>query len=202
MIVKTFCAGGYASNTYLLISGDSAAIIDPSIGYDELMRLLLGNMPKINYIILTHAHFDHILKIDEWKEQTGAEVLVGEKECSALSDPYVNCYRIFLRKSAGYFGEYKTLSDNEIINLGTESIKVVFTPGHTAGGIALYADNSLFVGDTVFAYGAIGRTDLPGSDYKKLSESIKKIQSFPDDTKIFPGHGEPTYVSLIKKLRI
>ena len=159
-------------------------------------------MPSVKYIILTHAHFDHMLEINDWVKKTGATVLVGEKDAPALSDPYLNCFRIFLRMSAGYFGKYKPLQHKDRIMLGDEWLDVIFTPGHTQGAIALYNGKSLFVGDTVFAYGAVGRTDLPGSSHKELCDSIRIIKSFPDNTDIYPGHGESTSVSLIKNLRI
>ena len=202
MQIHTFFRGGYASNSYFLVTDSEACIIDPSIGYDDVLRYLGGNMPNVKYIILTHAHFDHMLDISDWKEKTGATVIVGKDCAAALSDPYLNLFRPFLRKNEGYFGDYQTVSDGDELTLSGENFKFIETPGHQAGAIAILSGKYCFVGDTVFAYGGVGRTDLPGSDHTDLIRSIKKIAALPEDTVIYPGHGEPTYARYLKNLNI
>jgi len=202
MKIQTFFQGGFASNTYVLTSQGEAAIIDPSVEYDELIKAYGNNVPHFKYIILTHVHFDHMLEINTWKEKTGATVLVGKDAAPSLSDPYLNLFRPFLRKNEGYYGEYKTVSEGSVIKLGEESLTVLDTPGHACGAIALYGKDMCIVGDTVFAYGALGRTDLPGSNGALLLESLKKIISLPDNTVIYPGHGEPSMVKYLKNIKI
>lgn len=90
----------------------------------------------------------------------------------------------------------KPLINNSELEVGNLSLKVVHTPGHTPGSVCFYSkkENILFSGDTIFADGNYGRTDLACGDAKKLNESIKKILSFPDDTLVYPGHGEETSI--------
>ena len=89
----------FASNTYIISSNGEAAIIDPSVPFDN--DYIDG---KVKYIFLTHAHFDHMLEIDDWVEKTGATVLVGSNDIPALSDSNINCYRLFSGVDKGYYG--------------------------------------------------------------------------------------------------
>ena len=189
---------GYASNCYLLSSGENYAVVDPSVSFDEASRQRFIKPQTVKYIIVTHAHFDHILEIDSWVKATCAKVLVGEADRCALSDSVRNCYSTFLGSRGGYFGESIPLSDNSNIPLGEDFINVISLPGHTPGGIGLYFNDTLIVGDTVFV-GGFGRYDLPGGDFDALKGSIKRVLSYPRDTFILPGHGEGAKISIINK---
>ena len=189
---------GYGSNCYLISSGDSLAVVDPSVSFEDVSRKRFIKPGNVKYIIVTHAHFDHILEINSWVKATGARVLVGEADRCALSDPVRNCYSMFLRSSDGYFGDSTPLSDNSVVTLGDDLIKIISLPGHTPGGIALYFNDTLIVGDTVFASG-FGRYDLPGGDFDALKGSIKRVLSYPDTTFVLPGHGDGASIGTIKK---
>ena len=185
----------YASNSYLVCSENECAVIDPSLPYYS--GVLRGN--KLRYIILTHGHFDHFLEIDSWVKSTGAPVLISNCDKSALSDPFRNCYRMFLGADRGYFGECVSIEDGDSLLIGDEPMRVMACPGHTPGSITLLTDDVAFVGDTVFAGGAYGRYDLPGGDVASLADSIKKICKLPEDTVVYPGHGEVTTIKEINK---
>ena len=189
---------GYASNCYLLSLGENYAVVDPSVSFEEASRQRFIKPGSVKYIIVTHAHFDHILEIDSWTCATGAKVLIGEADRCGLSDPVRNCYSMFLGANGGYFGDSIPLSDNSNIPLGDDFIDVISLPGHTPGGIGLYFNGNLIVGDTVFASG-FGRYDLPGGDFDALKGSIKRVLSYPRDTFILPGHGEGAQISIINK---
>ena len=189
---------GYASNCYLLSSGENYAVVDPSVSFDEASRQRFIKPQTVKYIIVTHAHFDHILEIDSWVKATDAKVLVGEADRCGLSDPVRNCYPMFLGTNSGYFGDSIPLSDNSNIPLGEDFINVISLPGHTPGGIGLYFNDTLIVGDTVFV-GGFGRYDLPSGDFDALKGSIKRVLSYPRDTLILPGHGEGAKISIINK---
>lgn len=175
---------GYASNTYVISSNDETAVIDPSYPYNE--SLIVG---KLKYIILTHSHFDHMLEIDSWQKATGAPVLVSEYEEKAPADANYNCYKLFLGVENGYYGPVTTIHDGDELILGAETLKVIECPGHTQGSIALYSAPFAFVGDTIFEGGGFGRFDLPGGDFFKLRESLKKLTKLPEGTTVLPGHG-------------
>ena len=113
----------FAANCYLLSSAGEYAVVDPTHPYDPT---LVNGIVK--YVLLTHAHFDHILEIDSWVVNTGAEVLLATEEIGALSDPMRNCYKLYDGTDNGYFGKARGLSDGEVILLGDTSISVVTCP--------------------------------------------------------------------------
>ena len=177
----------FASNCYLINSGEEYAIIDPTTPFDP--SLYTG---KLRYILLTHAHFDHILDINDWVENTGAPVFLSSEEVVALSDPMRNCYKLYNGTDNGYFGIATGLNDGDVLEFGDTQIKIIHCPGHTAGCATYLCDGNAFVGDTVFAGGGYGRFDLPSGNFVLLKDSINKLISLPDDTIFFPGHGEST----------
>ena len=193
-----FCPRGYmGSNAYLIVSGSEAAIVDPSIPFEQV-KSALGDA-SLRYVLLTHCHFDHILKVSEYVEQTGAEVIIGESDRAGLSSPITNCYRLFFGIDDGYFGRVTGVSGGYRLAIGDEEIKVISTPGHTAGGVCYLTDGALFAGDTVFAGGGYGRCDLPGGDAPTLFASISRLCELPDGLVVYAGHGEDTTTEEIKR---
>ena len=199
MEIYKFLSSGLRSNCYVLISGNEGAVIDPSISYNSVMSGLANKEFKFKYIIITHAHFDHFFELESWQEITGATVLVGAKDGYALGDGELNGYLSFLGINGGYGGPFKTLSGGDSVTLGTEALKIIHTPGHSPGGITLVCDGAVFVGDTVFADGAVGRTDLHGGNRQELFDSIRKILTLEDSLTVYSGHGRSTTISEIKK---
>ncbi len=189
---------GYASNSYLISSANQYAVIDPSIPYEEICETAYIPAGALKYILVTHAHFDHILEIDSWVNATGATVIVSESDRAALSDSYRNCYSLFLNEDKGYFGEARSVNENDMLMLGDEFIEIISLPGHTPGCIAFKIGDDMFVGDTVFAFG-YGRYDLPGGDFDSLKSSIKKLMSYSDEVRVYSGHGESSTIGSIKK---
>lgn len=187
----------FGSNMYIVESCGEFAVIDPSVSFIDAARKHPELKHGTRYIIVTHAHFDHILEIDSWKRETGAEVLVGRYDAPALSDPYKNAYRIFFGLEKGYYGQYTELDEGNAFELGDERFQVMWTPGHTPGGVCLFFTGNIFVGDTVFADGGLGRYDLPGGDFEALMHSIKHIASLDKSHTVYPGHGRATDISEI-----
>ena len=187
-IKKLISPHSFAANCYLISSDGEYAVIDPTAPYNE--SLIDGTL---KYVLLTHAHFDHILEIDSWAK-AGAEVLIYEEEKAALSDSVRNLYKMFCGSDGGYFGEARGLSDGEIITLGSSMIQLIACPGHTIGSASYLCDGHAFVGDTVFAGGGYGRTDLPTGNSVLLRESILRLASLPESVIFHPGHGESTTV--------
>lgn len=189
---------GFASNTYIIESSGEIMIVDPSIEYLQALKQHPECSWGVKFIAVTHCHFDHILTLDEWRERTGATVLVSEADGFGLSDSYRNAYSLFLGVDKGYHGPYLTVSDGQTLKLGNDEFKIISTPGHTGGGISLLFDGHLFVGDTVFADGGYGRYDLPSGDYDTLMSSIRRIAMLPKDIKVYPGHGRSTDIGEIR----
>ena len=182
----------YGSNCYLISSNGEFAVIDPSLDYYEAVKQYPEIEGRVKYVLLTHAHFDHILAIDSWADKCEA-VCVGFADAEYLSDASKNCYLGFLGVVYGYDGEYNTLADGDILELGDEKITVISCPGHTPGGVSYKISEKVFCGDTVFAKGGYGRCDLPGGDINVLEKTLMKLFSrLPNETVFYPGHGETT----------
>ncbi len=191
MNIHTLYPRGYfGSNCYLIEDNDSWAVIDPSVYYRVAQKEYPEMEGKIKYILLTHAHFDHIYAIDSWVQECD-KVIIGEGDLPALADPVLNCFQGFLGVRGGYFGTATAVRDGDMLKLGTQTIRVISTPGHTPGGVSYKIGDATFVGDTIFEGGGYGRTDLPGGDEDELWSSIFKLFSQNMIGKFYPGHGAP-----------
>lgn len=188
----------FGSNTYILNSDGEGAVIDPSIDYFDVRDMLIREGIKIKYILITHAHFDHFLKIESWVDATHAKVVVGEADAPALADSKLNCYWQFMRFDYGYKGEYTSVRDGDVIRFGNAELVAIETPGHSRGSISYLGEGALFSGDVLFAGGGFGRVDLPGGDFRILMQSIKRLLTYPDCTKVYCGHGEETTILQLK----
>ncbi len=190
MIIKTIPVGPIMANCYILGCQETkkAIVIDPGDEPDRILMALAQSKFTVAYILNTHGHFDHVGGNKKMKEVTGAVLAIHEEDEPMLSQ---------LSASAASFGlsaenspaADQYLREGDTISAGNISLKVIHTPGHTRGGVCLYAPGYLFSGDTLFA-GSIGRTDLPGGDYDTLISSIKtKLLPLPKNTIVYPGHG-------------
>jgi glyoxylase-like metal-dependent hydrolase (beta-lactamase superfamily II) len=179
--IKKLVVGFLDTNCYIISFGKKAVLIDPGENYERILKELEGL--KLERIILTHLHFDHITAAKKIKEATGALILCHKADLKILNKD------IFSEKNIDTF-----LKDREIINIGSWKFKIISTPGHTPGSICLYLVGAnghspiLFSGDTIFA-GSIGVTNYPGGDFNKIKSSIeKKLLTLPDDVRVYPGH--------------
>ena len=199
--MKAECYNGrfFAANCYL-VSDDAEtefAIVDPSVPPSNVTEQR-GSLPPIKYIVLTHAHYDHMLHVDEWRALTRAPLAVHTADSPALGNGELNVYRMFTGRDGGT-GEAEILfSDGDTLSLGKESFAVWHTPGHTPGSICLYTDGMLISGDTLFA-GTIGRTDLPGGRDEDMQKSLCRLFSFEKDALLYSGHGPKSTLLREKK---
>jgi glyoxylase-like metal-dependent hydrolase (beta-lactamase superfamily II) len=185
----------YASNSYLISSGNECAVIDPSAPF--IPEQLEGR--ELKYILLTHGHFDHFLEIDSWIAGTNARVIISKNDKESLADSHKNCYSLFLYRDNGYYGEVETVSEGDTLLLGNDQIIISEYPGHTPGSIVYTVGTDAFVGDVAFAGGGYGRFDLPGGNMKALMQSLERIIHLDDNTVLHPGHGDITTVADYKK---
>ncbi len=184
----------FSANTYIISSSGECAVVDPSVPFSD--ELGIG---EVKYIFLTHAHFDHMLCIDDWVSKTGADVIVSEADANKLSDGNSNCYTLFSGRNDGYFGKYQIMKEGDEFDLGSEKLRVMEVPGHTSGSVVLISDGVAFVGDTVFSGGGFGRWDLPTGDLSALKKSIIRICELDENTVLYCGHGDSTTVSKYKE---
>ncbi len=200
MIVKKLEVGPIMANCYILgcEKTKEAVVIDPGDDSDKILMLLSDKKLKVKYIINTHGHFDHVGANKKMKEVTGASIMIHAEDEPMLSqlDRAAASFGLSAENSPG---ADQNLKDGDEVTFGEITLKVIHTPGHSRGGVALYTTGYLFVGDTLFA-GSIGRTDLPGGDYNTLISSIKeKLFVLPDETVVYTGHGPETTLSREKR---
>ncbi len=195
MEIKTFTSGPFQVNSYLITNKKEAIIIDPFESKEILKEI---KDYKIKYIILTHGHIDHILAVNELKEKTNAKIAIHRDDLDLLNNENENMSISFNVKLKKITPEI-ILEDNQVLELENKKLKIIHTPGHTQGSISILVDNNLFSGDTLFE-SSIGRTDLPTGSLEQEINSIKtKLLTLPEDTIIYPGHGEKTTIKQEKE---
>lgn len=188
MFIEQMQVGHMAVFAYLVgdtITGD-ALIIDPADQVRDIVAVAAKNKLKINYIVNTHGHVDHIGGNAEMKKLTGAKIIVHAEDAIMLTSTPVAMLRMF--GAAQSPPPDILVQDGQTISVGNVELKVIHTPGHSPGGICLYTPGYVFTGDTLFVE-AVGRTDLPGGSWQTMYNAIKtKLFTLPDDTKVLPGH--------------
>lgn len=189
MLVKQYEVGKLAVFCYLI--GDEQTqeglFIDPADDTKVLLAEAKSHgLNRIKYIVNTHAHIDHVMGNAEMVKKTEAKIVIHEEDAASL----VRTPRFMLemfRATASPPAD-SIVKEGDVIQVGNVKLKVIHTPGHSAGGMCLYVDGMVFTGDTLFV-GSVGRTDFPGSSWEVLEASIrKKLYVLPGETVVFPGH--------------
>lgn len=193
--------GAMGANCYLYACMESkkAAIIDPGAEGKKIYNWVAEKGLKVDYILLTHGHVDHIGAVDELKSLFGdisVGIHAGDAEMLTDAKKNLSSYlgSIVVLQSADFL-----LQDGQELSVGKKRLKVIATPGHSPGCVCFLTDEGLFSGDTLFA-GSIGRTDFPGGSLDQLLKGVKeKLLVLPESTKVFPGHGEDTTIGEEKR---
>lgn len=197
--IKSLTLGAVATNTYLIgdIETNQAILIDPVDDAPLLYKTAQDAGWTIKLILATHGHFDHILASQPLKDLTNAPFAIHEEEIGWL--------RSLPQQGVMFFGtpfpeaavpDRLLTTEPETIEIGAIRLETIFTPGHSPGHISFYmpSHKMVFSGDCLFA-GSIGRTDLPGADFRTLINSIcDKLLPLGDDVRMMCGHGEPTTI--------
>ena len=171
MIIKQIAIGYMDNFSYLVGCENSrqALVIDPGADAERFVSEAAKEDLNIVTIVNTHGHGDHTAGNAKLKSLTGADIIIHKLDGDR------------------YPGADILLSDEKTLQVGEITFDVIHTPGHTPGGICLYAQGNLFTGDTLFV-GDSGRTDLAGGDRPTLGRSIRRLMELPDDTIVWPGH--------------
>jgi hydroxyacylglutathione hydrolase len=194
MDVAKIIVGPLEVNCYVISEPGTAkaVVIDPGDEPEKIIAFVESKGLKPEYILFTHAHYDHVCAARELHDQYGAVIVMHEDE--------LQTYRMTARfcTSMGYepvdFPEpEKTVKEGEILAAGRLRFKIIHTPGHTPGSVCISAKNVLFTGDTLFK-GAAGRTDLAGGDFALLLGSLKRLMLLPGATKVLCGHNGETSI--------
>ena len=201
MILETRAVGPFFKNGFVLGCEGTreGVLIDPGDETPLLLEAVVQHGLTIRYILLTHAHLDHITGVGAARSALGAPVGLHNADDflyeAVVQQGEMFGLRVERQPKVDFF------YDGEgPLRFGHYGVWVYHTPGHCPGGVCLAvgrdgeAARTLFVGDTLFA-GSIGRTDLPGGDLDTLLSSIRGVLfGFPDDTIVYSGHGEPTTI--------
>ena len=193
--------GPMGANCYLYACTESkkAVIIDPGADGKKIYQWVSEKGLKVDYILLTHGHVDHIGAVDELRGLLG-DVLVGihTGDAEMLTDAKKNLSS-YLGSNVILQSADILLEDGQELTIGNQSLRVLSTPGHSPGCVCFLSTEGLFSGDTLFA-GSIGRTDFPGGSMNQLLKGVKeKLLILPEDTRVFPGHGEETSIGEEKR---
>ena len=186
-------------NTYIVVNGDSGFVVDPGGDADEIFAIFKKQKAKIDAILLTHAHFDHIGGVAQLVK------IASESEGKTQSTPTVFLHRDEVEKIGSYknmgfsmnanpekFVPDVLLNGGETLDISGLKVKVIHTPGHSKGGVCYVVGNKIFVGDTLF-FTSYGRTDFYDGNAKDLKNSIvNKLFKLKGNYTLLPGHGEPT----------
>ena len=202
--IQKFTFNPFGENTYVVYNDEKQAyIVDPGNIQDfetaEIESFISENELKIESILLTHAHIDHVLGL-QWAHDTyKVPVLLHEVEQEILDrNP-------FTAKQYGFFmkpfdGDKKYIQEGETLNLGNDEFEILNVPGHSPGHVAFHnKDQKLVLSGDVLFEGSIGRTDLYKGDHGQLLDSIRtKLFALDSETKVYSGHGNPTTIGFEK----
>lgn len=197
MEVTRVTVGFLQTNCYIVKDDNTnkAVIIDPGAEASRLIKIIEDNKLSIEHILITHGHFDHMLALKEIKEYTKANVIIHEHEYEYLTNPDLNLSKKMFRNLVSINAD-TTIKEGDIITFGDTKLDTIMVPGHTEASICYYSpkDKVVFSGDTLFD-GAIGRTDFYEGGCGDLITNIKeKLLVLPEDTIVYPGHGEATTI--------
>lgn len=192
MKIKMLTLGDLGANCYIVWNDSGGIVFDPGGKPELILRVLGSEKIKLEYVINTHGHFDHILGNNLLIEKTSAKLGVNRFDVNMLGDPFTNLSSYVLGISFQSVKPTMLFNDRDRILLGDDEFVCIHTPGHTPGSSCFYSAKNkvVFTGDTLF-YFSYGRTDLPGGDQEVMFRSLSKLlEILKEDDICFPGHGE------------
>jgi glyoxylase-like metal-dependent hydrolase (beta-lactamase superfamily II) len=201
LVVHQISVGPLQVNCFVVacLQTSEAMVIDPGDEGDKVLSLTEEKGYKVNKVVNTHGHFDHIGANGKVVEATGATLMMHEADLVVLQNARNHAQAYGLTVSPSPVPD-TFLKQGDSFQVGEQNFSVFHVPGHSPGGICLLCDGHLFVGDVLFA-GSIGRTDLPGGDFDALIEGVREqLFDLPDETVVHPGHGPDTTIGREKKM--
>ena len=196
MIVKKFIPQEFAANNYLLYDDHrkEAILVDCAGCNQALFDFIDKNGLSVEYILITHAHFDHVGGLKEFKSKyPDVRVLMSEADKILYDNLSMQC-DLFGQKRVEPIRIDEFINDGKEIDFVSTKIKTIATPGHSKGSVCYLIEDNLFSGDTLF-FEEIGRCDLPGGSFDEIKNSIKeKLFKLDENIKVFTGHGDNTTI--------
>ena len=173
-------------------------MVDPGDDAPRILDAIWQLHLHITHILLTHAHFDHMLAVREIAQATGADLLVPLEDEPALADSKLSLVHKKSTLVSHPLKADRLLSDGDTVEAGELVIHVLHTPGHTRGSSCYQCENLLLTGDTLF-HGCVGRTDFPGGSMRAMAASMSRLSQLKDDYTVLPGHKTLTTLSQEKR---
>ena len=192
MFLEKLEVGVYRVNCYVIADKNSmsAAVIDPGADFENIRDIIEDNGFDLKYIILTHAHGDHIGAINYLKDTYNPKIVIHYLEKEILENPDYNFSKQLGMNSVSSNADLM-LHDGDTLELGDLKLEIMHTPGHTKGSMCILVNEIMFSGDTLFA-GSMGRTDLYSGDSDRMKASLKKLKQLTINYTVLPGHGAAT----------
>ena len=182
MKVSVMQVGPIGTNCYFLQDEESGllAIIDPGDDWERILQQVKKAEGEVKYILLTHGHYDHTTAVpDLVKALPGVQVYIHQADANGAGSQ--------LFPLAAQVKDLNNYDEGDTLTLGSLTIEVLYTPGHSPGSVTLKVGDVLFTGDTLFC-GSCGRTDLRGGSYEEIMESLKRLGELEGDFHVCPGH--------------
>lgn len=190
--VKQVPVGYAGSNCYLVTTQEkNALVVDPGGEIDNIVSEIQQEGLTLRYILLTHAHYDHIGGVNALVEKYHPQVVLGREDEDMALDAHLNLSARGKLVKGFTIQPTVLVQEGDTIALDELRIKVIETPGHTKGGVCYVCEDVIFSGDTLFR-GDIGRCDLYGGNLDTMMKSLKKLKDLPGDYKVLPGHSSAT----------
>lgn len=193
MRVVSVASPSFGSNTYLIVSGTHAFVVDPSVSVEAIQEKAAEEGVTLDGVLLTHGHFDHMLSMDALCEEQKIPSMIHRHDAEMLTDGKKNAFYNLFGRERTFRPADRLLEDDDLLPLGEEAVRVVHTPGHSRGSCCFLCDNRLVTGDTLFAEG-FGRFDLYGGDAEALKHSLALLRSMEPRLRIYPGHGPRAFL--------
>ncbi|HYM16128.1 MAG TPA: MBL fold metallo-hydrolase [Dehalococcoidia bacterium] len=180
-VIKVGPLGPYDNNAYVIVdrATNKSIVVDAPFESEKTVEAARGT--DVLMVVVTHRHGDHWANIDLVKESLGAPVFCHEGDRAPYKEKV-----------------FDTLEDNAVVPLGETEVRVIHTPGHTPGSICLLVDGVLISGDTLFP-GGPGRSDTPAALREMVASITSKLLPLPDETEVYPGHGDNTTIGAAKR---
>lgn len=186
MKIISMQVGPIMTNCYILIDEESkkTAVIDPGEDADRILAALREEDSQVEYILLTHGHYDHTTAVPELHAALPqARIYIHQADANGAGSK--------LFPLASQVEDLLLYDEGDTLALGGLTIQVLHTPGHSPGSVTLQVGDVLFSGDTLFA-GSCGRTDLQGGSYEQMMASLKRLGELEGDFRVLPGHNAPS----------